>query len=146
MALVGPHAPARTRLGYPSHDFASLLPGFFGFCLGFISFKMMPCYTSVMWLPKLVHSAIPPALSLFSLEWRVLWKAIDIKLKLFVSFFTNSAPLGRVGHRVAMSVCLCVCAIKCIFFRGLSLALRSHDQIPASHWSTPPPAPPRNFI
>ena len=22
--------------------------------------------------------------------------------------FTNSAPLGRVGHRVAMSVCLCV--------------------------------------
>ena len=27
-----------------------------------------------------------------------------------------------------------------IFFRGLSLALRSHDQIPASHWSTPHPA------
>ena len=26
----------------------------------------------------------------------------------------------------------------CNFFRGLSLALRSHDQIPASHWSTPP--------
>ena len=25
--------------------------------------------------------------------------------------FTNSAPLGRVGHRVAMSVCLSVCAI-----------------------------------
>ena len=24
----------------------------------------------------------------------------------------------------------------CEFFRGLSLALRSHDQIPASHWST----------
>ena len=23
--------------------------------------------------------------------------------------FTNSAPLGRVGHRVAMSVCVCVC-------------------------------------
>ena len=24
-------------------------------------------------------------------------------------FFTNSARLGRVGHRVAMCVCLCVC-------------------------------------
>ena len=59
--------------------------------------------------------------------------------------FTNLAPLGRVGHRVAMSVCvsvcLCVCAIKCSFFLGLSLAPRSHDQIPASHWSTPPKPP-----
>ena len=59
--------------------------------------------------------------------------------------FTNSAPLGRVGHRVAMSVCgdVCgdVCAIECSFFRGLSLALRSHDQILASHWSTPPRPP-----
>ena len=26
-------------------------------------------------------------------------------------FFTNSAPLGQVGHRVAMSVCVSVCAI-----------------------------------
>ena len=38
-------------------------------------------------------------------------------------------------------ICLCVCVflfpISCVFFRGLSLALRSHDQIPASHWSTP---------
>ena len=25
------------------------------------------------------------------------------------NIFTNSAPLGRVGHRVAMSVCLSVC-------------------------------------
>ena len=50
--------------------------------------------------------------------------------------FTNSAPLGRVGHGVAMSVC----AIECSFFLGLSLALRSHDQIPASHWSSLPPS------
>ena len=54
------------------------------------------------------------------------------------NIFTNLAPLGRVGHRVAMSVCLsvclCVCAIGAVFFsRGISLALRSHDQIPASH-------------
>ena len=34
-------------------------------------------------------------------------------------------------------LCPCVCATGCSFFRGLSLALRSHDQIPASHWSTP---------
>ena len=33
------------------------------------------------------------------------------------------------------SVCLCVCAIGCSFFRCLSLALRSQDQFQASHWS-----------
>ena len=56
------------------------------------------------------------------------------------SIFTNSAPLGRVGHRVAMSRCVCVCAIGCSFFLGLSLALRSHDQFQASHWSSLPPS------
>ena len=35
-------------------------------------------------------------------------------------------------------VCVSVCAIRCSFFRGLSLALRSHDQFQASNWSTPP--------
>ena len=39
-----------------------------------------------------------------------------------------------------MCVCLFVCAIGCSFFLGLSLALRSQDQIPASHWSTPHPS------
>ena len=52
---------------------------------------------------------------------------------LFSKLFTNWAPLGRVGHRVAISrclfVCVSVCAIGCGFFRGLTLALRSHDQI-----------------
>ena len=38
-------------------------------------------------------------------------------------------------------VCLFVCAIGCSFFRGLSLALRSHDQFQASHWSSPPTPP-----
>ena len=33
--------------------------------------------------------------------------------------FTNSSPLGRVGHKVVMSVCLYVCAIGCSFFRPL---------------------------
>ena len=41
---------------------------------------------------------------------------------------------GRFFHRVAMSVHVYV-PISCQLFWGLSLALRSHDQIPASHWS-----------
>ena len=45
--------------------------------------------------------------------------------------FTESAPLGRISHRVAMFVASYVCAIGLIFFRGLSLALRSHDQFQA---------------
>ena len=56
--------------------------------------------------------------------------------------FTNLAPLSQVGHRVAMSVfffvCLSVCAIGCSLFLGLSLALTSHDQFQAPHWSLPP--------
>ena len=32
-------------------------------------------------------------------------------------------------------MCLFVCAIGCSFFLGLSVALRSHDQFQASHWS-----------
>ena len=33
---------------------------------------------------------------------------------------------------------------QCNFFQGLSLALRSHDQFKASHWSTLLPHPPSN--
>ena len=48
---------------------------------------------------------------------------------------------------VIESPCPYVCAIKCSFFLGISLALRSHDQIPASHWSTHPhPTPPKKNI
>ena len=56
--------------------------------------------------------------------------------------FTELAPLGRISHRVAMSGCLRVCII------GLSLALRSHDYVQASHWSSPlhPPPPPTFFF
>ena len=56
--------------------------------------------------------------------------------------FTNSAPLSRVGHRVAMSMCLFVCLRHRVqfFSLGLSLALRSHDQFQASHWSSLPPS------
>ena len=51
--------------------------------------------------------------------------------------FHRIGPLGRFDLVVAKSVHLCVCVFvpfPCHFFRGLSLALRSHDQIPASHW------------
>ena len=52
--------------------------------------------------------------------------------------FHQLGPLGRVGLVVAMSVCLSVCLFDvpfpCNFFQGLSLAFRTHDQIPASHW------------
>ena len=47
--------------------------------------------------------------------------------------FHQLGPLGQVDHRVAMSVCLSVCLMSPfhVFFLGLSLVLRSHDQIPA---------------
>ena len=56
--------------------------------------------------------------------------------------FTESAPLGRFSHRVAMSMCLCHLVQ---FFLGLSWALRSHDQFQASHISPPPLPPPPSW-
>ena len=50
-------------------------------------------------------------------------------------YFHQIGPLGRFDLVVAMSIYLSV-PFPCEFFQGLSLALRSHDQIPASHWST----------
>ena len=38
-------------------------------------------------------------------------------LKNYKGVFTNSAPLGRVGHRVAMSVCVSVCLSVCLRHR-----------------------------
>ena len=56
--------------------------------------------------------------------------------------FSPNQPLGRFGLVVAMSVCVFLTLFvydfvpfPCNFFQGLSLALRSHDQILASHWS-----------
>ena len=61
-------------------------------------------------------------------------------LKWFSSpYFQSIGPLGQCFHRVAMSVCLPFCVsdpFSCYLFWGLSLALRSHDQFKASHWST----------
>ena len=44
--------------------------------------------------------------------------------------FSKNRPLVRFFHRVAMSIYMFV-PFSCNFCRGLSLALRSHDQIPA---------------
>ena len=56
-----------------------------------------------------------------------------------VSIFTESAPLGRFSPRVAMSVCGSAPSSEVLL--GLSLALSSHDQFQASHWSSPHPCP-----
>ena len=69
-----------------------------------------------------------------------LYAILKICCILVIFYFHRIGPLGRFDHRVAMSVCVFVCLFvpfPCDFFRGLSLALRSHDQIPASHWSAP---------
>ena len=54
----------------------------------------------------------------------------EVTLKGF--FYIDFSPTLPSGLVDVMSV------IFCNFFQDLSLALRSHDQIPASHWSTPP--------
>ena len=55
------------------------------------------------------------------------------------SSFHQLGPLGRVGLVVAMSLCCrLLVPFPCDFCRGLSLALWSHDQFEASHWSALP--------
>ena len=59
------------------------------------------------------------------------------RVKTYLSWlrFSKNRPLADsfIESRCP-SVCLSLYI--CDFFQGLSLALRSHDQIPASHWST----------
>ena len=66
------------------------------------------------------------------------------------SQFSKNRTLGRFFHRVAMSVYIyiyiCICPLPMGFFWGLSLALRSHDQFKASHWSTLLPPSVFNFL
>ena len=76
-------------------------------------------------------------------SWRLLieGRIANIGLQWHIcSSFHQLGPLGRVGLVVAMCVSLFLCfwvvPFSCNFFRGLSLVLRWHDQIPASHWST----------
>ena len=57
-----------------------------------------------------------------------------------LAFFANKTLTGTVGLVVAMSVLAGYIYIYMspshVIFLGLSLALRSHDQFEASHWST----------
>ena len=66
----------------------------------------------------------------------------------FFPFFTNFGFLGildplycGIGATIRISrekLCLLYAGL---FFQGLFLALKSHDQFQASHWSTTPPGP-----
>ena len=55
--------------------------------------------------------------------------------------YSTKTVFNRPGHKAGSihGIEVCVCVLVClspphISFLGLSLALRSHDQIPASHW------------
>ena len=62
----------------------------------------------------------------------MLWRLNKLDL---CGLFTESAPLGRFSHRVAMTICgyVVVCHRVHFLFLGLSLDLRSHDPFQASH-------------
>ena len=72
------------------------------------------------------------------------WGLDLVGLHFFVIFFHQLGPTGpswSVSHHVRLPVCLSVClrhpapqgARPLVKVEGLSLALRSHDQITASH-------------
>ena len=90
----------------------------------FVTFLMIPC----AWKHFIYLGVVPNIKKRFSMFSQ------KVCLNLI---FTNWAELVIESPcpYVCMYVCMDVCAIECSFFRGLSLALRSHDQIPASHWS-----------
>ena len=64
-------------------------------------------------------------------------------LKVTASTFHRIGPTGPIqsySHHVRPSVCSSVVLRHQVqFFLGLSLALRSHDQFRATHWSPPRP-------
>ena len=78
------------------------------------------------------------------------------KNHIFISLFQQLLPMARSHiflcehncymswsqrRHVRVSVCLSVCLRHLMqFFLGLSLAMRSHDQFQASHWSSLPPS------
>ena len=50
-------------------------------------------------------------------------------------------PIISLSHNVSLYIHLSACLsvpFSCHLFQGLSFALRSHDQIKASHWLPPP--------
>jgi hypothetical protein len=62
-----------------------------------------------------------------------------VKPEIQITPFSKNRPLGRFFLVVAMSVYKYIyiysIPFSCNSFQGLSLALRSHDQIPASYWA-----------
>ena len=55
------------------------------------------------------------------------------KINIFFLFFKNRPLADSFIESQCPFICVFVCPFSCDFFWGLSLALRSHDQIPASH-------------
>ena len=93
-----------------------------------------------MFSDSLLHSYIPiPQLD-------IICPIGDLRSTIVDNIANKNLPLGRFFLIVAMSVrpsvSIYLVPSQCDFFRGLSLALRSHDQIPASHWWTHPPPHP----
>ena len=135
---LGPQAPVNMAVSVPRRQSQSILANLLS-CVRFPANGLRPKWVlnhfqdSSLFLLRLIQSTIHNV-------------GLEIKLSPLTVSFTESAPLGRFSHRVAMSVCLCVCAIGCSFFLGLSSALRSHDQFQASYWSPPQPPFPTPFI
>ena len=76
-------------------------------------------------------------------DWIIRWQIKPVRCQKIKTqtqiLFSSNRPTGPIRSSSRI-VCVFV-PFPCDFFRGLSLALRSHDQIPASHWSTPSPPP-----
>ena len=85
-------------------------------------------------------------LTLFHIVLYLSWNANLFKWPANSCWFSHRVTNVRIT--VCRSVCLLVCwsvclsarAIRCSFFRGFSLALRSHDQFQASNWSSLSPS------
>ena len=63
------------------------------------------------------------------------WKMRIRHVMHFVLQFSPTLPSGP-SRSSSHNVHVYICPLPAYFFQGLSLALRSHDQFKASHWST----------
>ena len=124
------------------------------------SLRLSACKAnSYTWLENLAWSSqILPALCVQTLFWGVnISKPVKFyserahkKVRNHSRVFSPTRPSGPCwssSHHVRMSFCLSVCVcvwfwpLCAVFFRGLSLPLRSHDQFQACHWSSLSPPP-----
>ena len=87
------------------------------------------------WQPPIVHNQfLPPDITPSFTKPKLVWKTQGWGV-----FFTESAPLGRFSHRIAisvcLSVCLCVCAMESQGSKGGPMgAKQSPIVFEASNW------------